>query len=178
MCWLKFRLIFKLGIEDPILYMQDYVVVVARFKYDLFLSDIITDVFVDLPGRTLPTFSWTVPCISNRGQFSLIFCTAVVFGEILELYYLETQYHKAQNICYRKQYRYSLRTVGHSLKEDNSTPPPSTLPILLICYHLIFLYHKYLYTYYPSCSLSDLCLYDTGENFIKLVFNPIVYIWQ
>ena len=35
------------------------------------------------------------------------------------------------------------------------------------------------YTYYPPFSLSDLCLYDTGENLIKiikLVLNPIVYI--
>jgi len=39
--------------------------------------------------------------------------------------------------------------------------------------------YECLYTYYPSCSMSDLCLYDTAQNFIfvvKLVFNRIVYI--
>jgi len=66
--------------------------------------------------------------------------------------------------------------LGDSLNEHNShSPSPFFLSVII---HF-FLYHKFLYTYYPSCSLSDLCLYDTGENFIqvvKRVFNPIVYI--
>jgi len=39
---------------------------------------------------------------------------------------------------------------------------------LLISYRLIFLYHKCLHTYYPSCSLSYLCLYDTERTSYKL----------
>jgi hypothetical protein len=101
------------------------------------------------------------------------------FGEILEHYYLEILKKTRHKIfCDQKQYRHSIRTVGDSQKEHNTHTPL----ISLICsYRLIFLYYKCLYTYYPSCSLSDLRLYDTGENFIevvKLVFNPIVYIWQ
>jgi hypothetical protein len=101
------------------------------------------------------------------------------FWEILEHYYLEILKKTRHKIfCDQKQYRHSLRTEGDSQKEHNTHTPL----ISLICsYRLIFLYYKCLYTYYPSCSLSDLRLYDTGENFIevvKLVFNPIVYIWQ
>jgi len=47
--------------------------------------------------------------------------------------------------------------------------------------YFFFLYYKCLCTYYPSCFLSDQCLYDTGEHFVQvvnLVFNPIVYILQ
>ena len=133
--------------------------------------------FVDISGRTLPTFSWTATYISSRGQFSFIFYTSIIFGEILEHCYLDTLKKTWLKIfCYQKQYRHSIRTVGDSQKEHNTHTPL----ISLICsYRLIFLYYKCLYTYYPSCSLSDLRLYDTGENFIygaKLVFNHIVYI--
>ena len=68
---------------------------------------------------------------------------------------------KLRIFCYRKLYRHSLRTVGDSLKEHNCHTP---FYLSVIIYY--FLYHKCLYTYYPSCSLSDLCLYDTGDNFI------------
>jgi hypothetical protein len=76
-------------------------------------------------------------------------------------------------IYYQKQHRYSLRTVGDSLKEQR-----------LPCYLSVFIFFSvswmFIYTY-PSCSLSDLSLHDTGENFIsvvELVLNPIVYVWQ
>ena len=55
--------------------------------------------------------------------------------------------------------------------------PLSPFYLSVIIY--FFLYHECLYNYYPSCSLSDICFYDTGENLlfvVKLVFDPIVYI--
>jgi hypothetical protein len=77
--------------------------------------------FLDLSGKALRTFSWTVAYISNRGQFFLIFYTTIIFEKILELYYLETLKKnrlKIVIIYYQKQHRYSLRTVGDSLKEQ------------------------------------------------------------
>jgi hypothetical protein len=126
-------------------------------------------VFVDISGRTLPTFSWTAAYISNKGQFFLIFCTTAIFGRILELCYLETlKKTRLKIFCYRMQYRHSLRTVCDSLNEYHSPPL-----FLLICYRLIFQYHKCLYTYYPSCSLSDLFMYVWywRENFIYKLWN-------
>jgi hypothetical protein len=68
------------------------------------------------------------------------------------------------------------RKVGGVLsgKSTNTSWTPPTHFTLNTWYHC-FLYHKCLYTYYPLCSLSDLCLHDTGVHFIyvvKLVFNP------
>ena len=89
----------------------------SLLKYDLFRSNIIT---VSRCVCGLPTFTWTVACISNRGQLSLIFGTTIIFGEILELYYLETlKTSKPKICCYRKQYRHSFRTVGDSLKKHS-----------------------------------------------------------
>ena len=100
--------------------------------------------------------SLELPLISNKGQFSLIFCTITIFGKILELCYLETL-KKIRLKIFAIKCRHSLRTVGDSLKEHNS---PLFFTFLLL--FNFFLYHKYLYIYYPSCSLSDLCMYDTG----------------
>ena len=60
---------------------------------------------------------------SNRGQFSFIYCTTIIIRERLELDYLEIlKKTKSKIYCYRKQYIHSLRTVGDSLKEHNSSP--------------------------------------------------------
>ena len=96
----------------------------------------IFEMCLDISGRTLPTFSWTATYISSRGQFSFNFYTTIIFGEILEHYYLETFKKTWLKIfCYQKQYRHSLRTAGDSLKEHNSPHP-----ILLNCYHLFLHY--------------------------------------
>ena len=45
-------------------------------------------------------------------RFSLIFHTTMIFGEILEPYYLETlKMTSVKIICYQKQYRHSLRAI-------------------------------------------------------------------
>ena len=118
-----------------------------------------------VPYIRKPHFHFLLNCRLYIEQRTVLFkknCTITIFGMILELYYLETlKKTRFKIICYQMQCRHSLRTVGDSLKEH--TPP---FFFLLICCRSIFLYHKCLYTYYPSCSLSDLCMYDTGENFI------------
>jgi hypothetical protein len=65
-------------------------------------------------------------------------------------------------VCIQKQYRHSLRTLSDSLKEHKPYTPPyfTYLPSIHV------LYYTCLYTYYSSCSLSDICLYDAGGNFI------------
>ena len=77
--------------------------------------------FVDLSGRVIfieLSLYWNVAYIANRGQFSLFFYTTIIFGEILELYYLYTLKKTwLEIVCYQKQYRYSFRTVGESLNE-------------------------------------------------------------
>ena len=114
--------------------------------------------------------------MSNRGQSSFIFYTTIIFGEILELYYLETLKTKqTQNSLLSKAVQIFTKN-NRRFPEGSASPPP---PISLICFHLFVLYHECLYTYYPSCSLSDLALHDTGENFIsvvELVLNSIVYV--
>ena len=114
--------------------------------------------------------------MSNRGQSSFIFYTTIIFGEILELYYLETLKTKqTQNSLLSKAVQIFTKN-NRRFPEESASPPP---PISLICFHLFVLYHECLYTYYPSCSLSDLALHDTGENFIsvvELVLNSIVYV--
>jgi hypothetical protein len=81
----------------------------------------------------------------------------------LKLCYLETlKKDQAQNIL--------LSNRVHTFIKNSRRFTEGTHPLffLLICYCSIFLYHKRLYTYYPSCYLSDLhvCMYDTGKNFI------------
>jgi hypothetical protein len=82
-----------------------------------------------------------------------IFYTTIIFGEILEFYYLETlKKIQTQNILLSRAIQNSLRTVGDSLKEHNPHPPfylsviirniTSTL-ILLIYYYLFFSLHAY-----------------------------------
>ena len=51
-----------------------------------------------------------VICYSQPGQASLI------YGDILELYYLETLKNQIQNIA--EQYRYTLRTTGELRKKS------------------------------------------------------------
>ena len=73
---------------------------------------------------------------------------AIIFGQILELYYLETlKRTRLEIFCYQKQYRHSLRTVGDSQKEHTHSHPhlhPS--PIFYFSVIIIFLYRKCLYT--------------------------------
>ena len=68
--------------------------------------------------------SLELPLIYRTEDSSLYsFARPLIFGEILELYYLETLKKKkqAQN---REQYRHSLRTIGDSLKDIHVTPTP------------------------------------------------------
>ena len=67
-------------------------------------------------------------------------CPFVLFLLTIVLYFLLRLTSSGQPLCIFKLFNY-----------------------LLI---LIFVYHKCLTIYYSSCFLSDLCLYDTGENFI------------
>ena len=107
--------------------------------------------FVDLPERTLSTFSWIATYISNRGQFFLIFCTTIIFREMLELYYFETQKKaKPKIFCYQKQYRHSLRKVGDSLKEHSSHPPfylSNIIVFYIINVYILIICHALCQTY-------------------------------
>jgi hypothetical protein len=78
------------------------------------------------------------------GSQKQVYIRTLLFGD--------SQKDQVQNICYRKQYSHSLRTVGDSLKEHNPTP------VLLICYNHFFLYYKCLYTYYLSWSQTYICM--------------------
>jgi len=70
-------------------------------------------------GKALPTFYWNAAYLANRGQFSLIFYTTIIFGEILELYYLETlKKTRLEIFCYQKQYRQGLQEKFSKAEQD------------------------------------------------------------
>ena len=78
----------------------------SSLKYDLFRSNIITDSRCVCGFTREDASHFLLNCrlyISNKGQFSLMFCKNTIFGKILKLCYLETlKKDQAQNILLAK----------------------------------------------------------------------------
>ena len=88
---------------------------------------------MDLSGKTFPSFCWTTAYI-----LFICYNTIILFGEVLELYYLETLKTTMLKIfSYHKQYRYSLRTVGE-LPKEHTIPNPHPIPHFTYMLSFIF----------------------------------------
>ena len=77
------------------------------------------------------------------------FYTTIISGEILELYYLETQKDQNQNIVSSKAL-HLLRTVGVSLKEHNPVPFNLYVIIYFCCIvnaYILMIHHALCQTY-------------------------------
>ena len=105
--WLKFRNISQFDIQYARLRRN-----CSSLKYDLFRCNIIKDSRFVCGFIREDASHFLLNChlhVSiSRGQFSLIFYTTIIFGEILELYYMETLKKTYLKIfCPLKQYLHS-----------------------------------------------------------------------
>ena len=128
--------------------------------------------FVDLSGRTRTTFTWTVVYLSNENSSFYFFLRHHAFRrDIKTLLFGDSQKDQSQNMLISK----AVQTFIKHSRRINVIP---THVIYLISFIFSYTLNYHILIYYLSCSLSDLCLYDTGENLwdAKLVFNPIVYL--
>ena len=88
--------------------------------------------------------------------------------EIRTLLFGDSQKDQARNILLSKAVQTFIKNSRRFTEGTYPLPPPhpkknqKTIFLSVIIY--FFLYYKFLYTYYPPCALSDLCLYDTVEN--------------
>ena len=97
--------------------------------------------------------SLELPLIYRTEDSSLIIYTTIIFREISEHCYLGTlQKTWLKIFCYQKQYRHSLRTVGDSLKEHNSSSPHFTYLLsfnfsIIINVYILIIRHVLCQTY-------------------------------
>ena len=156
---------------------------------------------MDLSGKTLPSFCWTTAYI-----LFICYNTIILFGEVLELYYLETLKTTMLKIfSYHKQYRHSLRTVGE-LPNEHTIPSLHSSFYLYVIIHFFYIRNAYTliirhvlcHTYVcmilvfnatfnnisviswkpPTChkSLTNFITERCSEY--TTPWPPIVYIWQ
>ena len=129
--------------------------------------------FVDLPERTPPTFLLNCHLYIEQRTVLLNFLHHHNFPRnVRTLLFGDSPKSQAQNILLSK----AVPTTNHW---RNITPTPILLLIPdIIVFYIINVY--ILIIRYALCQ-TYACLHDTGEHFIyvvKLVFNPILYIWQ
>ena len=137
----------------------------SSLKYDLFRSNIITDSRCVCGYIREDASHFLLNCRLYIEQRTVLFNFLHHHNfrkDIGTLLFGDSQKDQAQNILLSN----AVQTfIKNSRRFTEGTYPPPFF-FLLICYRSIFLCHKCLYTYHPSRSLSDLCMYETGENFI------------
>ena len=109
--------------------------------YDILLSNIITDSRYSCgfirEDASLFLLNYRL-YIEQRTVFFICYNTIILFGEILELYYLETlKTTMLKMFSYHKQYIHSLRTVGELPKEHTIPNPHSPFYLYVIIHFFI-----------------------------------------
>jgi hypothetical protein len=143
----------------------------SSLKYDLFRSNIITDSRCVCGYIREDAFHFLLNCRLYIEQRTILFNFLYHRNfrkDIGTLLFRDSQKDQAQNILLSNAVQTFIKNSMRFTEWISLSPS-----FLLICYRLIFQHHKCLYTYYPSCSLSDLFMYVWywRENFIYKLWN-------